>query len=148
MNLSFNSSGHLHKTVELTLVEFEQHFVYNALRKEIFKNAIRFLKIFGSCGCTSVYIGGSFVSTKKNPGDIDLCFDFTDVDREKFNKEFPEFFGQNRYNKLGEICRDLKCHIFTFKREKTDMLKFLNYDRDDNYKGLVIISLKKDFTYD
>src|SRR5687768_3134130 len=110
MNLSFNSSGHLHRTVELTLAEFEQHFVYNALRKEIFKNAIRFLKIFGSCGCSAVYIGGSFVSTKKNPGDIDLCFDFSTIDDNKLKKDFPEFYGPNKFNKLGEIRKNLKCH--------------------------------------
>lgn len=33
MSLSFNSNGHLHKTVELTFTEFEQEFGTNEWRK-------------------------------------------------------------------------------------------------------------------
>ena len=148
MNLSFNSTGHLHKDVELTLEEFIQLFGTNPSRKEKIKNALRFFKIFSSCGCSTVYIGGSFVSTKQNPSDIDLCFDFTTLDDNKLKKEFPEFFGHNRINKLGEIRRTLKCHLFTFDNEDTTMLEYLQEDRDKNPKGLVKIILKKGYNYD
>jgi hypothetical protein len=148
MKLSFNSNGYLHKTVELTLDEFEQYFGTTALRREKIKNALRFFKIFSSCGCITVYIGGSFVSTKKNPADIDLCFDITTVDRKKLKNEFPEFFGPRRINKLGEIRRDLKCHIFTFTNEDITMFELLQYDREHNPKGLVKISLKTGYNYD
>jgi hypothetical protein len=148
MSISFNSNGHLHKTVELTLEEFIQLFGTNPSRKEKIKNALRFFRIFSSCGCSSVYIAGSFISTKKNPGDIDLCFDTTDIDNKKLKKEFPEFFGPNRFNKLGEICRDLKCHIFTFTKEDHEMLDYLKFDRDDNPKGLIKISINMGYNYD
>jgi hypothetical protein len=148
MKLSFNSNGYLHKTIELTLDEFEQHFGTTELRKQKIKNALRFFKIFRSCGCAAVYIDGSFVSTCKNPADIDLCFDFTSIDDKKLRKEFPEFFGSNRINKLGEIRRDLKCHIFTFDNEDTRMFEYLQCDRDGNRKGLIKISLKNEYNYD
>jgi len=118
------------------------------LRKQKIKNARRFFRIFSSCGCTAVYIGGSFVSTKKNPADIDLCFDLTDIDDQKLRNEFPEFYGSNRINKLGEIRRDLKCHIFTFDSEDMTMFDYLQCDRDHNRKGLIKISLKKGYNYD
>lgn len=143
MKLSFNTNGHLHKTVTLTLVEFEEQFGTTALRKQKIRNATRYFEIFSSCGCTTVYIGGSFVSTKKNPADIDVCFDVTNIDDEKLKKLFPEFFGPNRINKLGEIRRELKCHLFIFDQDNTRFFEFLQYDREGNPKGLVKISLKK-----
>jgi hypothetical protein len=148
MELSFNSSGNLHKTVELTLDEFQRHFGTTELRKQKIKNALRFFKIFGSCGCPAVYIGGSFVSTKKNPADIDLCFDLRNVNDLQLKKEFPEFFSSTRINKLGEIRRNLKCHIFHFDNEDMEMLELLQYDREDNRKGLIKISLKTEYNYD
>ena len=143
MKLSFNTNGHLHKNVTLTFNEFEQQFGTTEGRKQKIRNATRYFEIFSSCGCTAVYIGGSFVSTKKNPADIDFCFDISDIDEEKLKKLFPEFFGPNRINKLGEIRRERKCHLFTFDQDDTKFLELLQYGREGNPKGLVKIGLKK-----
>jgi len=140
MELSFNSSGNLHKTVELTLDEFEQHFGKTALRREKIRNALVFFEIFGACGCSAVYIGGSFVSTKKNPEDIDLCFDLRNVDYKKLEKVFPDFFD---FNKLGVIRRNLKCHILHFDDIDLQYLQMLEMDLDGYQKGLVKINLKE-----
>jgi len=148
MELSFNSNGNLHTTVELTLDEFQRHFGTTELRKQKIKNACRFFKIFSSCGCPAVYIGGSFVSTKKDPADIDLCFDLRNVNGLELRKAFPEFFGSSRINKLGEIRRNLKCHIFYFDNEDTRMFEYLQNDREYNRKGLIKISLKNEYNYD
>jgi hypothetical protein len=144
MNLSFNSNGHLHKTVELTLAEFEQHFVTNAWRKERFKNALIFFEIFNACGCSTVYIGGSFISTKINPDDIDLCFDLQGIDPDKMEEVFPDFFD---FNKIGEIQRNFKCHILHFDDTNPQYLRMLKKDKNGDPKGLVKINLK-DIYYD
>jgi len=144
MNLRFNSNGHLHKTVELTLEEFEQHFGSNELRKERIKNALIFFEILGACGCPTVFVGGSVVSTKKYPNDIDLCFDLQDFDYTKLEKVSPDFFD---YNKIGEIHRNLKCHILYFDKTNLQYLHMLEKDKDGNPKGLVKINLK-DIFYD
>jgi hypothetical protein len=144
MKLSFNTNGNLHKTVELTLAEFEHHFGTTALRKEKIKNAFLFFEIFSSCGCTAVYIGGSFVSTKKNPEDIDICFDLRQINYEKLEKAFPDFFD---HYKIGEIRRNLKCHILYFDDTTPQFFNMLQEDRDGHPKGLVKIDLK-DSGYD
>jgi hypothetical protein len=56
MSLSFNSNGHLHKTVELTLEEFESIFGINEWRKERIRNALIFFEIFLACGCRTVIL--------------------------------------------------------------------------------------------
>lgn len=144
MNLSFNSNGNLHKTVELTLGEFEQHFGTNEWRKARIKNALVFFEIFSACGCSTVYIGGSFISTKINPDDIDLCFDLQDVDPDKLEEVFPDFFD---FNKIGEIQRNFKCHILHINTGNLQFLRMLEKDKDGYPKGLVKINLK-DIFYD
>lgn len=138
MTLSFNTSGNLHKTVELSFEEFKQYFGTNPSRKEKIETALLFFKIFSTCGCTAVYIGGSFVSTKKNPEDIDICFDINNIDYEKLEKIFPDFFD---YNKIGAIHRNLKCHIFYYDKTTPRFLEMLQEDRNGYPKGLVKISL-------
>jgi hypothetical protein len=142
MSISFNSNGHLHKTVELTLEEFEKHFGTNDWRKDRIKNALIFFEAFSTCGCSTVYIGGSFISTKINPDDIDLCFDLQDVDYDKMAEVFPDFFD---VNKIGEIRRNLKCHILHFDNNNPKYLLMLQKDLNGDSKGLVKINLKEIF---
>ncbi|OQP49312.1 hypothetical protein A4H97_28645 [Niastella yeongjuensis] len=144
MSLSFNSNGHLHKTVELTLEEFEQHFGTNEWRKQKIRNALTLFEILGACGCTTVFIGGSFISTKINPNDIDLCFDLQNIDYDKLEQVFPDFFD---HNKIGEIHRNLKCHVLYFDKTNHQFLHMLEKDKDGYPKGLVKINLK-DIFYD
>lgn len=144
MSLSFNSNGHLHKTVELTLAEFELHFGTNDWRKVRIRNALIFFEIFSTCGCTTVYIGGSFISTKLRPDDIDLCFDLQNVNYDKVEEVFPDFFD---CNKIGEIHRNSKCHILYFDKTNIQYLRMLEKDKDGYPKGLVKINLK-DIFYD
>ncbi|MFT3826499.1 MAG: hypothetical protein QM731_21440 [Chitinophagaceae bacterium] len=105
MGLNFNTNGNLHKDIELDIEELSEHFATNPGRKRKLDNALLFFGIFHSCGCEQVYIGGSFVSTKIHPSDIDLCFDLTKVDYERLYKDFPDFFD---FNKLGEIKKEYR----------------------------------------
>ena len=145
MALSFNSQGNLHETVTLTYEEFTTIFGTNSERKQQITNALHFFKIFYRCGCTTVYIDGSFVSKKKCPEDIDICFDITTLDEEKLKKEFPQFFDPNQ---LGEINRNFKCHIFYFTKNNTFLFDILTEDRDGNRKGIVKLLLNELDNYD
>ena len=140
MALNFNTQGNLHQTINLTNEEFKQHFGTNSQRMQLLNNALPFFKIFHSCGCTDVYVGGSYVSKKKNPEDIDICFDISDIKQEKIKTMFPQFFD---INERGRIRRDLKCHIFVFDKNDTELFDLLKEDRDGNPKGLVKLDLNE-----
>jgi hypothetical protein len=140
MALNFNSKGYLHETISLTYEEFVQHFGTNQQRMEQIQNSLPYFRIFHSCGCRIVYVDGSFVSKKKYPEDIDICFDITGIQEEKIIRVFPKFLD---VNERGRIRRDQKCHIFTFTQEDTELFDLLNIDRDDNSKGLVILDLNE-----
>lgn len=139
MSLNFNSQGFLHQTITLSHDEVVHHFGTNPRRANQLENALRFFRIFYACGCQFVYIDGSFVSTKKYPEDIDLCFDTTSLEADKLKKEFPQFFDLSA---LGKIHRDLQCHIFTFSENSTRFFDLLSEDREGNRKGFVKLNLK------
>jgi hypothetical protein len=139
MSLNFNSQGFLHETISLKYEDLTLHFGTNPKRLEQLANALQFFRIFCSCGCEVVYIDGSFVSTKRYPEDIDLCFDINDIDEGKLETEFPQFFD---LNEMGRIHRDLHCHIFTFNKKFTRLFDMLSEDREGNAKGFVKLNLK------
>lgn len=87
---------------------------------------------------------GSFVSQKKNPEDIDLCFDLTDVDDETINKKFPQFFDPNE---IGKIHSYSQCHILHFSKNHKLLFDMLHEDRDGNRKGLVKLEIKDILNY-
>lgn len=144
MALDFNSQGNLHQTICLTYEEIVRHFANSEHRMQLLHNALPFIQRFHTCGCTTAYIGGSYVSTKKRPEDIDICFDLTGIDEGKLKKEFPEFFD---LNKRGSIRRDLKCHILHFDHEDAELLDLLKEDRDGRPKGLIKLDLNDLINY-
>jgi hypothetical protein len=145
MSLNYNSKGYLHETISLTYEEFVQHFGTNQQRMEQIQNSLPYFRIFHSCGLRIVYVDGSFVSKKKYPEDIDICFDITGISEERIKSIFPKFLD---VNERGRIRRDLKCHIFTFTQEDTELFDRLNTDRDDYPKGLVILDLNEILNHD
>jgi hypothetical protein len=144
MSLNFNSQGFLHETILLSYEEFQYHFGTNSRRMDQINNALPFFRLFHSCGCQTVYIDGSFVSKKKYPGDIDICFDLTPVDKEKISTVFPQFFEPNE---IGRIHRDLQCHIFYYYEDVPYYLDLLKEDRNGNPKGLVRLDINDILIY-
>lgn len=138
MSLNFNSQGFLHETILLSYEEFQYHFGTNSRRMDQINNALPFFRLFHSCGCQTVYVDGSFVSKKKYPEDIDLCFDLTGVNAEKIEEVFPQFFDPNA---LGAIRRDLFCHILHFNDTNRYLYNLLQTDRAGNFKGFVKLNL-------
>ena len=96
MSLNYNSKGYLHETISLTYEAFVQHFGTNQRRMEQIQNSLPYFRIFHSCGCRIGYVDGSFVSKKKFPEDIDICFDITGISEERIKSVFPKFLGQRK----------------------------------------------------
>ena len=148
MDLAFDKNGNLRNDVALSFEELLKYFGKNTIRKELIKNALIFFHLFSSCGCTTVYIGGSFASTKRHPNDIDLCFDDSSIDDKKLEKKLPEYLGPFKFKKISEIRRTLKCHVFTVDKDYTKLFHLLQKDKNGNPKGLIKIILKEGIDYD
>lgn len=65
---------------ECTLDEFKEVFGFNHKRRIQIKGLERAIEKFVSAGAKVLYIDGSFVTTKNNPGDYDACYSLEQLD--------------------------------------------------------------------
>jgi hypothetical protein len=66
--------------------EFVERFGINALRLCLMRGLQMAMEQLKAAGCRTIYINGSFVTIKSDPGDFDACWD-----REEVNIDSSEF---------------------------------------------------------
>jgi hypothetical protein len=76
---------------DATLDEVRASFAINPRRKNLFKGLTRACKSLKAAGCMVVFLDGSYVTDKPNPGDYDVCWDPTNVDPIKLDPVFLDF---------------------------------------------------------
>lgn len=64
--------GGIHET---TLPEVEEFFAFNPRRKLLFGGLVVGVEALSMAGCRKLYINGSFVTSKIEPGDFDVAWD-------------------------------------------------------------------------
>jgi len=91
-------------------------------------------------GCRKIFLDGSFVTEKTNPGDFDACWDCIGVDNAKLNPVFLDFSdGRKKQKKMyqGEF--------FPTHLSADGILPFLGFfqiDKDSGLaKGIICIKL-------
>ena len=81
MSLTFDQNGNLPPGINLrTWKEIEESLANNTRRKNLLSGLKQGCEILKQCGCQRIYLGGSFVTTKKIPDDIDVCWEDDQVD--------------------------------------------------------------------
>jgi hypothetical protein len=78
-------------------------------RRELLTGLLRALEDLRAAGCRRVYLNGSFVTAKEEPGDYDLCWDPDGVDRKTLPQMIrdPEpWEPQMRQHHGGDIFRE------------------------------------------
>jgi hypothetical protein len=59
----------------VNLREFRDCFAYNERRSWLFEGFLLACRDLREAGCGRIYVGGSFVTSKAEPGDYDACWD-------------------------------------------------------------------------
>jgi hypothetical protein len=137
---SFKKSGLLPTGIHFaTWVEFEKRFASNRHRQILMAGLRKGLKILQHYGCTEVYIGGSFVTSNLEPGDIDVCYENTYIDWNRFLKENPEFKPTKYGAKLQ--MKKYGCEFYPVNAFEDNMVQFFQFDKEGNAKGIVKIVL-------
>ena len=67
---------------EATWSEFVARFGTNSRRRQLLDGLRAALDTLAQAGCRRVWVNGSFVTAKDQPGDFDACWDTGGVDRE------------------------------------------------------------------
>lgn len=74
-----------------SLQEFELVFVTNPTRRKQYYGLLQALSLLQYADCQTVYIDGSYVTEKPDPGDYDACWDPTGVDIKELDPIFLDF---------------------------------------------------------
>ncbi|WP_428067461.1 DUF6932 family protein [Chryseobacterium gambrini] len=143
MSLKFQLNGNLEIGIHsLSWDDFELNFGYNLHRKRLLeglKLAISHLKL---CNCNTLYVDGSFVTTKLIPRDFDACWDAKGVNFATMISLYPtlvDFDDERKNQKLlykGEL---FPMHIPADKYNA--FIDFFQLDKEGNPKGIVKLTL-------
>lgn len=85
---------------DATPAEVEQRFATNTRRKALYDGFRRGLQALLIAGCKIIFLNGSFVTDKLDPGDFDCCWDPTGVDVKKLDPVFLDFSNRRQRQKL------------------------------------------------
>lgn len=98
-----------------------------------------------AAGCLKVWLNGSFVTTKDEPGDFDAVWDPTGVDRRLLEQLAPEVLDLTNHRAAQKLRfgGELLPNIVEGASGKT-FERFFQTDRDGNAKGIVVIHLTKE----
>ena len=78
----------------------KQCFAYNPLRVQLYDGLLQACVNLVAAGCSSLYLDGSFVTEKPEPGDFDACWDPVGVDRRHLDPVFRDFSNLRSKQKL------------------------------------------------
>lgn len=85
----WSANGDLPEGIHLaTWLEIEARLAFSAHRRRLLAGFRQACEELQRAGCRMVYLDGSFVTTKTNPGDFDACWDIQNVDEEGLDPVF------------------------------------------------------------
>ncbi len=129
-----------------TLVEIVAFFGTNPRRRELCSGLVDAAKALADGGCKLLYLNGSFVTGKPDPGDYDAIWDPTGASPTILDPVFLEFQNKRASQRLkygGEF--------FPFGLEAQPGVAFISFFQTDRFtgkqKGLLVIDLTNE-TFD
>lgn len=61
------------------MADVQTRFAYNRKRRKLFQALEKVISILRECQCPEVFLDGSFITKKEEPGDYDLCYEPTGI---------------------------------------------------------------------
>lgn len=146
MNITFNAEGTLPEGVyEMSMEEFMRQFVYNEKRQIIFKGFLTLISDLKAIKCKAVYVDGSFVTIKEQPGDVDVCWeDDEDIDWDLLDSHYPIFLDMDPPRKAQQLryCADVfPANIFEGGSGLLFKKFFQQNKETGNPKGIIKINI-------
>ena len=143
--IPFDENGNLPPGVHwLEWEEFEERFNYNPTRQRLINGLKLAMTHLLIAGCRTIYIDGSFTTSKEKLGDFDACYDEDAVDYYNLRTNAPQLF--NHYDRAAQKAK-YKGEIFPSKEPVgnygLNSYEFFQRDRELNKKGIIAIDLLK-----
>ena len=141
---NFQSNGTLPIGIHWsTIEEIKEKLCFSAKRIQLVEGLERAIIILKNAGCKTIYIDGSFSTSKEIPGDIDVCWESMNVDIDFLYLIEPVFFDFSFKRKAQKD--KFGCEFFTSDSiaelpDKT-FINFFQQDRDGNPKGIIALKI-------
>lgn len=126
---------------EATWDEVVDRFGWNRRRRQLLDGLAEALALLAAAGCSRVWINGSFVTAREEPGDFDVVWELAGVDLQELDPIFFEFsdgrraqkqrFGGELLPNVGEAASGLV------------LAEFFQNDRDTGRKGIVVLDARR-----
>ena len=146
----FNADGNLPPGVhEASWDQFVARFGRTAHRRRLIDGLHAALSVLRAAGCRRVYVNGSFVTTKKVPGDFDAVWDASGVDVELLLRLEPAFgdFSDRRAAQKSLFGGEFFPSSFTEGATGSTFLEFFQIDKQTGKpKGIVALDLEVERT--
>lgn len=135
----FEKKGYLPPGVHpATLAQIEKRYAYNPVRRRLFEGLRKLARNLKEAGCKTLYLNGSYITDKNEPGDYDAVWEYEGVNmgldpllRNGWDmKEIKRKYGGDVFCRMPEVLRK-------------DHLEFFQTDRDGMPKGIIKIDLRK-----
>lgn len=140
----FDKSGLLPEGIHWTdMLAIHKRYGCNSLRLRLFGGLERALVALRDAGCQTVYLNGSFITSKEYPADYDVCWDTKGVNLAALDPVFLDFSNRRAAQKakyLGEFFpADSRAEVTSPFRT---FLNFFQIDKaTGNKKGIVGINI-------
>jgi hypothetical protein len=124
---------------DATWDEVVERFGWNERRRRLIDGLADGLALLAEAGCRRVWLNGSFVTAKDEPGDFDACWDPEGVDLDRLAPVLMDLSGGRRAQKArfgGEFFPNVP--------EAASGLVFADFfqnERDTGRKGIVVIDV-------
>jgi hypothetical protein len=127
----------------MTFDEFTAAFGYNDHRKKLISGLKRGIDDLIICGCSTLYVDGSFTTTKSHPKDFDACWDEIGVSLLTLKIDYPILWDFTNERKRQKDYYFGEFFPMRVKATPADIFKvFFQKDKDGNPKGIVQLILK------
>jgi hypothetical protein len=139
----FQANGNLPAGIYwATRQEVQEHFGWNERRRELLTGLQQALESLQKAGCQTVYLNGSFVTSKDLPGDFDACWSWQGVDETKIDPVLLDFSNKRAAQKAkygGELFPAEADAV----GDGTTFSDFFQTSRLDGPKGIIAIDLRR-----
>jgi len=123
--------------------EFSDRFGTNEHRKNLLSGLRDALVSLKAAGCQTIYVDGSFVTSKETPGDFDGCWDPTNVDPHRLDPVLLKF-DRGRATQKAKYRGEMFISTMRNGNPGPPMLEFFQNDKNSGkHKGIVAIDLRR-----
>jgi hypothetical protein len=124
--------------------EIRERFGWNLRRRRLLDGLQEGLAALGAVGCSAVWLNGSFVTAKEEPGDFDVVWSPVGVDHAQLRNDAPELldFSGHRDARKRRFGGELLPNIVEGASGQ-QFADFFQTDRDETSKGTVVFDPSK-----